>query len=58
MSEQVEISINIKETPKRYVDNLILALVHSGYDTYFDFEKENICFTGWKDELVKDIKKD
>lgn len=48
--------IDIKGTPKEYVDNLILGMVHSGYDVYFDFEKEHLCFTGWMDEVVEPIK--
>lgn len=52
--ERVEIHIDITGTPKKYVDGLILALVHSGYDVY---KNENlICFTGYKDELVTEIK--
>ena len=50
--QRLEFKIHIKETPKEYIDNLILGLIHSGYDAYFDFEKENICFTGWSDEVI------
>jgi hypothetical protein len=48
----LEFKINIKDTPKEYVDYLILALVHSGYEAYFDFDKEHVCFTGWSDEII------
>lgn len=51
-SKRLEFKINIKDTPKEYVDYLILGLTHSGYDAYFDYEKENICFTGWSDEVI------
>lgn len=42
----------LKETPKEHIEGLILGLVYSGYEAYFDFEKENICFTGWSDEII------
>lgn len=48
----LEFKINIKDTPKEHVEGLILGLVYSGYEAYFDFEKENICFTGWADEII------
>jgi hypothetical protein len=51
-TQRLEFKINIKETPKEYIDNLILGLVHSGYNAYLDYEKENICFTGWSDEVI------
>ena len=59
MTEQVkkaEFKINIKDSPKEYVDGLILGLIYSGYDVYFDYEKEHVCFIGWKDEIIKEIK--
>jgi len=56
--DRVEISINIENTPKEYIDNLILGLVHSGYDVYLGNDNTSICFTGFKDELVTDIKKE
>ena len=54
--KKVEININIQETPKEYIDNLILGLVHSGYEAYFNFEKDMLCFTGCSDDLIKEIK--
>lgn len=50
--KRYEFKINIKETPKDKVEGLILSLVYSGYEAYFDYEKENICFTGWSDEVI------
>jgi hypothetical protein len=44
--------IHIKDTPKDKVEGLILGLVYSGYNVYFDYEKENLCFTGWIDEVI------
>ena len=51
-SKLTEFKIYIKNTQQNYVDGIILGLVHSGYNTYFDFEKENIVFQGWKDEVM------
>ena len=48
----LEFKINIKETPEEYVKGLILGLVFSGYEAYFDFEKEHIIFTGYSDEVI------
>ena len=48
----LEFKINIQNTPKEHIDGIILGLVYSGYEAYFDFEKENICFTGWADEII------
>lgn len=48
----LEFKISIKDTPKEHIEGLILGLVYSGYEAYFDFEKENICFTGWSDEII------
>ncbi|MHA1844458.1 MAG: hypothetical protein ACTSWG_03175 [Candidatus Helarchaeota archaeon] len=59
MAEQVkkaEFKINIQDTPKEYLDGLILGLIYSGYDVYFDYEKKYVCFIGWKDEIIKEIK--
>jgi hypothetical protein len=56
--KKVEIKINVKETPKEYINGLILGLVYSGYEAYFGFDNENICFTGWDDEIVTFINED
>jgi len=56
--DRVEISIDIKDTPRKYVDNMILGLVHSGYDVYLGNDNTSLCFTGLKDELVTEIKKE
>lgn len=53
---RIEVKINIENTPKEYINNLILGLIHSGYEAYFDYEKKHICFTGWSDELIEEIK--
>lgn len=53
---RIEVKINIENTPKEYINNLILGLIHSGYEAYFDSERDNICFTGWSDELIEEIK--
>ena len=50
--KQLEFNIVIKETPKPYIDCLILGLVYSGYDVYFNYEREHICFTGHADEVI------
>ena len=47
-----EFKINIEDTPKEYVDGLILGLVHSGYATYFSYNNEHVCFEGWSDEVI------
>ena len=52
-SRSVEIKINVKETKQPYIDNLVLGLIHSGYDVYFSYDKEEVCFTGWSDELIE-----
>jgi hypothetical protein len=56
MIQKVEVKINIEDCKQPYIDNLILGLVHAGYDAYFCSAKEEICFTGWKDELITEIK--
>ena len=48
----LEFKINIKGTPKEYVDGLILGLVHCGYDVYLSGESEEVCFNGWADEVI------
>jgi hypothetical protein len=50
--KMLEFKINIQDTPKEYIDGLILGLVHSGYSVYTDMEKENVCFNGWADEVI------
>jgi len=52
---RINVKIDILDTPKEHVQGLILGLAYSGYDTYFDYEKEHICFTGWYDEIVEEI---
>ena len=54
--KRAEFQINIKDTPKEYIDQLILGLVHSGYDVYFSSENECLIFTGWMDDIVNPIK--
>jgi len=51
-STRLEFKINIETCPKEYIDGLVLGLVHAGYATYFDYEKEHICFEGWSDEVI------
>ena len=50
--KELEFKIHIKDTPKEYIDYLILGLVHSGYSAHFDFKAEHICFEGWSDEVI------
>ena len=50
--KELEFKINIEDTPKEYIDKLILGLVHSGYSTYFDYERKSICFNGWSDDII------
>lgn len=53
--KRIEVKINIKNTKEEYINQLILGLVRSGYEAYLDYEKEHVCFTGWKDELIEEI---
>jgi len=48
--------ISLRITEKNYVDSLIVALVQQGYEVYFDYEKEHICFQTVEDE-VREIKR-
>lgn len=50
--KMAEFKINIEETPKEYVDGLILGLVHSGYETYIGYGNKEVCFQGWRDEVM------
>jgi hypothetical protein len=54
MSNLSEFKINIENTPKEHIDGLILGLVYSGYDVYFDYEKKNVCFNGYLDDIVSE----
>jgi len=50
--DRLEFKINIKETQEKHIDGLILGLVYSGYNAYLDYDKENVCFNGYLDEVV------
>jgi hypothetical protein len=52
MDNQLEFKINVEDTPKEYIDGLILGLIHSGYATYFSFDNKEVCFTGFADEVI------
>ena len=49
----VEIAIDIKEDA--YVDSLALALIHQGYNVYYNKEIGKLCFTADKDETITEI---
>ena len=55
-TKQAEFRINIKNTPEKYVDYLILGLVRSGHDAYLTYDNEDVAFTGWLDDIVTEIK--
>ena len=50
--KQLEFKINIQDTPKEYIDGLILGLVHSGHNAYLSHNNEDVCFTGWSDDII------
>ena len=50
--KELEFKINIENTPKEHIDGLILGLVHSGYNAYFSFDNDCICFNGWADDII------
>ncbi len=50
--KQLEFKINIEDTPKEHINGLILGLVHSGYNAYFSYNNENVCFNGWSDDII------
>lgn len=54
---QVIVKINIEDTAEEYINNLILGLVRAGYNCYLDYENRHVCFEGWSDELIEEIKK-
>lgn len=54
--KRAEFKINIENTPKEYIDGLILGIVHSGYDVYLSSENKAVCFTGWIDDIMTIIK--
>ena len=51
--KKYQVSMNIEETSKEYIDQLILGLVHSGYEVYFNWEKTAICFITLENEVIK-----
>jgi len=53
--KKIEVKINVEDSTQPYIDNLILGLVHAGYDGYFSLGNKDVCFTGWKDELITEI---
>ena len=56
MADQLEFNIDITNTPREYIDGLILGLVHSGYCTYISIDKDSVCFTGCaKDIITQDV---
>jgi hypothetical protein len=48
--------ISIKIIDKKYVDQLIVALVRQGYSVYLSFNNESVCYSA-TDEEVKEVKK-
>lgn len=53
-SKLTEFKINIEGAEKKYVDGLILGLVHAGHQVYFGWDKQDVIFTGWLDEVTGD----
>ncbi len=51
-TKPLEFSIDISETPKDRLDGLILGLIYSGYEVYFDIDRDVVCFQGWADEVL------
>ena len=47
--KRYELSINI--TDEKYIDNLIVALVHQGYSVYYNKDEKVVCFEVGDDEL-------
>lgn len=45
--------IQIRGVKRRHIDQLILALVHAGYDAYLDCDKDGVCFTAPDEDVVK-----
>ena len=54
-TKRVEVKINIEDCEQPYIDNLILGLVHCGYDCYLSYDNKEVCFTAWKDETITEI---
>lgn len=52
----MEFKIYIKDTDKEYVNGLMLGLIYSGYEVYFDWGREHIVFTGNLDEVCPNHK--
>ena len=50
--KELEFKINIKDTPEKYVDYLILGLVRSGHNAYLTMDNEDVAFTGWSDDII------
>jgi len=51
-----EFKINIEDAPNDKIEGLILGLVYCGYESYFDYERKSVCFKGWSDDIIGDIK--
>ena len=52
MSKPLEYKIDIADSSEKYINYLILGLVHAGYEAYFDWEKKSVCFTGYADDVI------
>lgn len=50
--KQLEFKINVEQCSKEHVNGLILGLVHAGYNAYFSYDKQDVCFNGWSDEII------
>lgn len=45
--------LSIKIIDKKYLDSLIVSLVHQGYDTYYNSNEDAVCMTISDSDLIK-----
>ncbi len=49
-----EVCIKIdQQEDKKYIDQLIISLVHQGYSVYIGYDKDSICFTTNSGEVIE-----
>lgn len=57
MVKNYEVCIKIdQEEDKKYIDQLIISLVHQGYSVYIGYDKDCVCFTTNDREVTETTK--
>ena len=54
MVKTYEVCIKIDhEEDKKYIDQLIISLVHQGYSVYVSYDKNSVCFSTSEGEVTE-----